>query len=651
MCGFAGIISLNSQRSADMLTDIDRMADKLAHRGPDDAGIWKDTERGLALGHRRLSIIDLSQAGHQPMISATGRFVIVFNGEIYNFLSLKQSLLDTQADYPFRGHSDTEILLAAIETWGLEKTLAKIKGMFAFALWDRERSTLYLARDRLGEKPLYYGTSGKVFLFASELKAMMVHREWQGKLDRKALAMYMKYGFIPSPYSIFVGIQKLKPGHFIAVKYSDHQDSVAIKEHAYWSLERVRASAQREVLPADPGLIATTLEESLRQSLRGQMVADVPLGAFLSGGIDSTTIVALMQQLSERPVNTFSIGFKEQEFNEAKHAGLVAKHLQTDHHELIVGHEDALAVIPEIASIWDEPFADASQIPTYLVSKLARQSVKVCLSGDGGDELFAGYNRYLLGYRLWRRMQHLPVSGRRALARLIQHMPSQAIQGMSRVLPPNLRYAEVDYKLHKLARILDSENVRQYYDDTLSYWEPLSIFADSVQDNNGQRWPNDARQDIEQMMVQDALFYLPDDILTKVDRASMSVSLETRLPYLDHEVFELAWRIPLEEKINQGTGKMPLRRILNKYVPLTLMERPKSGFSLPIKDWLRGPLFDWSCTLLESKVIMQQGLFNSSKVDSVWNDYLSGRFASHYPLWIMLMFQSWFQKYQKYISV
>ena len=598
MCGLAGFFSAKS--AADSALILWHMGAAIASRGPDDASIWRDDQAGIGLAHRRLSILDLSPAGHQPMVSACGRFVIAFNGEIYNHLDLRKDLVDIT----WRGHSDTETLLAAIAAWGIEETLKCIVGMFALALWDRETHTLTLARDRMGEKPLYYGQLGGVFLFGSELKALKAHPAFRAEIDRDAMALYLRHNYVPAPYSIYKGIFKLPPGTWISLKASDSVSALPAP-NAYWRARDAAHFSIRDDL--DDVAAFDELDSLLRRAIAGQMVADVPLGAFLSGGVDSSLVVALMQVQSSRAVKTFTIGFHEQDYNEAKHALAVAQYLGTDHTELYVTPDQARDVIPLLPSLYDEPFADSSQIPTYLLAHMTRQHVTVSLSGDGGDELFGGYNRYFWATNIWRKIGWAPRSMRAALAGVLTLLPphtwNSAFNGFSRFLPARLRYANPGDKLHKLAEILSVRSPEEIYWELVSHWKkPEAVVIGGIESptvlTDASRWAD--LPDFEsRMMYLDQVSYLPDDILVKVDRAAMGVSLETRVPLLDHRVVEFAWRLPLSMKIRAGQGKWILRQVLYKYVPRELIERPKMGFGVPIDQWLRGPLREWAESLLD----------------------------------------------------
>ena len=623
----------------------ERMASRIEARGPDDAGVWTDSSAGLALAHRRLAILDLTPAGHQPMVSPCGRYVLVYNGEIYNHRDLRRELEREGGAFDWRGHSDTETLLAALRHWGVEGALRRLNGMFAFALWDARERTLYLARDRMGEKPLYYGRSGDAFLFGSELKALVVHPEWQGEVDRNVLASYLRHNYVPAPWSIYRGIFKLPPAHFVTVREGGNQVG---EPQCYWDLGQV---ADRGVAAADgdPQALADELDTLLRDAVHRRMEADVPLGAFLSGGYDSTTVVALMQAQSERPIKTFSIGFHEKEYNEARHAKVVAEHLGTDHTELYVTPEEAMAVIPQLPNIYDEPFSDSSQIPTFLVSQLARQHVTVALSGDGGDELFCGYNRYVLGYQVWSKLRLLPRPLRGMLAGLLNRAPGHVLDALQRKLPQRFRVSNLADRLPKLAEVLAHRDGQSFYRSLVSHAkqpEDLVLGANEPDTilNRPDRLPNLPGLR-EQMMYLDMLTYLPDDILTKVDRASMAVSLEARVPLLDHRVVEFAWRVPTEYKYRNGQGKWLLRQVLYRYVPRELMERPKMGFGVPIEHWLRGPLREWAEALLDECRLREEGYFDPAPIRRMWEEHISGKRRWHYYLWDVLMFQAWREKW------
>jgi asparagine synthase (glutamine-hydrolysing) len=624
------------------------MTDAIVHRGPDDSGAWVDEAHGVALGHRRLSIVDLSPAGHQPMTSSSARYVIVFNGEIYNYRELRADLEQGRQAPVWRGHSDTEVLLAAIEAWGLQGAVTRAVGMFAFALWDRSLRRLSLVRDRLGEKPLYYGLAGRHFIFASELKALRVFPGFDARIDRDALCQFMRFNYVPAPRSIFAGIRKLSPGTI--VEFSIDGDRVReLVSARYWSARQCAEEGIRAPFQGTEHEACDELERLLAQSIGGQMVADVPLGAFLSGGIDSSTVVALMQAQSSRPIRTFTIGFGEAEYNEAKHAGAVAKHLGCDHTELYVTPEQAMSVIPRLAVLYDEPFADSSQVPTFLVSELARRHVTVSLSGDGGDELFGGYNRYFWAMKVWRKLRTVPAPLRTVLAKTLQ-LPSPAAWSRAFAMgapfvPARHRHANAGDKVHKLAELIGATEPERIYLRLLSHWDaPSELVRGSKEPVNS---VTDRREWIDcsdfehRMMYLDTVAYLPDDILVKVDRAAMGVSLETRVPMLDHRVVEFAWRLPISMKIRDGEGKWPLRRVLDRHVPRKLVDRPKMGFGVPIDHWLRGPLRKWAEDLLDERRLATQGYFEPAPIREKWGEHLSGRRNWQYLLWDVLMFQSW----------
>jgi len=653
MCGIAGFLGRPQTSGYVAFKDvISSMATTLRHRGPDDKGEYTDEMSGIALAHRRLSILDLSSAGHQPMVSACQRYVIVFNGEVYNHSELRDEL--DKGEYPpvWRGCSDTETLLTAISVWGVESTIKKCVGMFAFALWDRQHKTLTLARDRLGEKPLYYGWSNDVFLFASELKAFHQYPGFSAEVDRDALCLYLRHNCVPAPYSIYRGVFKLPPGNMLVV-VAGNQDAQPIP---YWSLGNVAENGQRELFDGSDEEAIDELESLLGQSVKGQMIADVPLGAFLSGGIDSSSVVALMQAHSGRPIQTFTIGFHDAAYNEAADAKAVAGYLNTEHRELYVSPADAMQVIPRLPLLYDEPFADQSQIPTFLVSQLAREHVTVSLSGDGGDELFGGYNRHHWAAHTWQKIGRVPRPLRMVLAAAMQALPPKLWDSMfmhlDSLLPRPLRQRNPGDKLHKLSEIVAARGMEEVYLNIVSQWknpgdlvkggkEPLSIVTNNSCHMNLGGFENS-------MMYLDAMTYLPDDILTKVDRASMGVSLESRVPMLDHRVVEFAWRLPLAMKIREGQGKWILRQMLNRYVPLELVERPKAGFGIPLGDWLRGPLRGWAESLLDEGRLAHEGFFDPEPIRKCWSEHLSGKYNMAYRLWGVLMFQSWLEQEMAY---
>jgi asparagine synthase (glutamine-hydrolysing) len=624
------------------------MAAALVHRGPDDSGAWADEQTGVALGHRRLSIIDLSPLGHQPMASASGRFVVSYNGEIYNYRELRLEL--EQAGVGFRSHSDTEVMLAAIERWGFEASLKRFNGMFAMAVWDRGERQLLLARDRFGEKPLYYGLFGGKLLFASELKAFRPHAAFEPEIDRGSLAQFLRFACIPAPRTIFANVWKLPAGCWTSYRW---ETSELRAPRAYWSMVDVAQRGERNPFQGSEEDVVDELDRLLRSSIRTRMVADVPLGAFLSGGIDSSTVVALMQAQSERPIRTFTIGFEEATHDEAKAAKAVARHLGTNHSELYVTPEEAQAVIPRLPMLYDEPFADSSQIPTFLVAQLARRDVTVALSGDGGDELFGGYNRYLWAEPLRKWLSPLSGTGRRLLASAIDRAgPERMGRGAERFatwLPEPLRQRMAGDKLQKLAEILRAPDEEALYLRLLSTWSNpgrvVGVDEPTLSVLGSGRPP--LAHLTERMMCTDALLYLPDDILVKVDRATMGVSLEGRVPLLDPAVAAFASSLPRRFKVRGTKGKWALRRLLARYVPTPLFERPKMGFALPIGDWLRGPLRSWAEAELDEDRLRRGGYFDPAPIRSVWRRHLAGGQNLHGELWTILMFQAWQEKWDQ----
>jgi len=646
MCGLAGFLTEKQWNVADDL--LKSMAARISHRGPDAEGFWSEPQAGIGLAHRRLSILDLSDAGSQPMASADGRFVVVFNGEIYNHNDIRQTLqASSVSTLVWRGHSDTETLLAGFSQLGVENTIEMATGMFAFALWDKQTRTLTLGRDRLGEKPLYYGWQGSTFLFGSELKALQAHPAFSATIDRGALSLFLRHAYIPSPYSIFDGISKLLPGSLLTVSLAKREPIIS----TYWSGAAVAEQGVASPFKGSTEQAVDELETLLMEAVGQQMVADVPLGAFLSGGIDSSTIVGLMQHQSARPVKTFTIGFHEQGYDEAKHAQAVAKHLGTDHTELYVSAEQALDVVSRLPQLYDEPFGDSSQIPTFLVSQLARQHVTVSLSGDAGDELFCGYNRYQLTDKLWHKLSLMPQPLRRLAAKAITCVSPNAWNKLGRMsggLMPDL--AQLGDKLHKGADVLASSSVDELYLGLVSQWQdPASVVIMGAEPPTllrGNTPELKGLTDVDRMMALDLLTYLPDDILTKVDRAAMSVSLETRVPFLDHRVVEWAWRLPQDMKLRDGQTKWILRQVLYKHVPRTLMERPKMGFGIPIGVWLRGPLRDWAEALLDQSRLESEGYLHPVQIRQKWLEHLSGKRNWQYQLWNILMFQSWLESQQ-----
>jgi asparagine synthase (glutamine-hydrolysing) len=641
MCGIAGF--WQTKRQAEIPAEILlRMGTALKHRGPDDSGVFYDDSTGVGLVHRRLSILDLSPAGHQPMASHSGRYLIIFNGEIYNFEEIRSELSPGHA---WRGHSDTEVMLEAFERWGVEAAVKRFVGMFAFALWDRSERKLYLVRDRLGIKPLYYGWVEGKFVFASELKAIRLYPGFQAQIDRDVLALYMRHNYVPAPHCIYQGISKLNAGCILELGGPQEQPHVS----RYWSATEVAREGLRSPVEGPETEIIEQLEAKLAEAVKLRMIADVPLGAFLSGGIDSSTVVALMQSQSTRPVKTFTIGFHENAYNEANHAKGIAAHLGTEHTELYVTPQEALNVVPLLPAMYDEPFADVSQIPTYLVSRLARQNVTVSLSGDGGDELFGGYSRYFLMKRVWNSMRPFPKPLRQAVSRMVASVSPKTIDRMYRLASPlaprNKRSFPMGDKAHKLAGLLAAESQEHIYMHALTHWDnPSAVVNGAIEPETVRRFVHEARwlASMEEiMMLTDTVHYLPDDILTKVDRASMAVSLEARVPILDHRVVEFAWKLPMRFKIRDGKGKWALRQVLYKYVPAAMIERPKMGFGVPIDSWLRGQLREWAEDLLSVESLERHGLFNIEAIRTKWQEHVSGGRNWQYLLWDVLVFQDW----------
>lgn len=648
MCGIAGFLAFKpfgeagSARAA-----IKAMTQELRHRGPDAGGEWTDAEPGIALGHRRLSILDLSEAGSQPMVSTSGRYVITYNGEIYNHLDLRADLQVQGRAPSWRGTSDTETILACIEAWGFERTIAEIVGMFAFGVWDRRERCLLLARDRMGEKPLYYGRAGSSFIFGSELRALKAHPEFDATIDRGSVALLLRYNYVPEPYSIYSGVSKLPAGSWLRVDTDPNANSEPV---AYWSLQCVAEQGGASPFAGTESAARDDLEALLREVVRSQMISDVPLGAFLSGGVDSSLIVAMMQQVSSTPVHTYSIGFDETQFSETEHARAVANHLGTRHTELTVTQSDALNIVGNLGTLFDEPFADSSQLPTVLLSRMTRQHVSVAMSGDGGDELFGGYNRYVWVPRLWRKTGWMPKALRDRLGVLLERCPASA--GVR--LEPLFRLFAERYgapitlggKLSRLGSILrDANDADDLFARLVREWpNSEALVNDStnhatlLSDKN--MWPRLPSVE-ERMMAVDSLTYLPDDILVKVDRSAMASSLETRAPFLDPRVVEFAWQLPLSMKIDGTEGKRLLKQVLYKHVPKEMIERPKQGFAIPLDQWLRGELRDWAETLLSEKRLQNDGIFDPRPIRETWREHLAEKRNHGARLWSVLMFQTW----------
>jgi len=650
MCGFAGFM-LDQKINIDSNDVVQNMIDVIDHRGPDDDGIWHDPTETVFLGHKRLAIMDLSEAGHQPMHSFDQKFTIVFNGEIYNHLDVRNSLEKSlPKNFRWRGKSDTETLITAISLWGVEETLNSSIGMFAFALWDHRKQILILARDRMGEKPLYFGRIDGAFLFASELKSIVTFPGFDNKVSKSSLKEYLRYNYIPAPASIYEDIYKLIPGSF-AVIGKDH----SIQYKTYWSPEKVFLHGGKNLFTNDSQAL-NFMEDQLSDAVSAQMLADVPLGAFLSGGIDSSLIAALMQIQSKEPIKTFTIAFQDSSFNEAPFAKEVADHLGTDHHEILVTDQEVKEIIPKLAAMYDEPFADSSQIPTHLVCKAARQKVTVALSGDAADELFGGYNRYTWTPRIWQKFSWIPFQVRKIFGHLVTALPASILDlfgaFFNLMLPKEKKITRFSDKFHKMAaRLVTSETLDDFCNHMALVWDnPDDIInmIDHTEKHSDEKQSIDSslkfNDEISQMMYRDLLTYLPDDILCKVDRAAMSVSLETRVPFLDHRVVELSSRIPMNMKIRNNEGKWILRELLYKYVPKKLIDRPKAGFAIPIGEWIRGPLKGWAEDLLIPEKIVSQGYFHSEPIQKMWKEHLSGDYDWTPRLWGILMFQSWLEE-------
>lgn len=650
MCGITGFINA-SFPAEQWNTSLLNMAETIVHRGPDDVGVWFDAEAGVGFAHRRLSIIDISHEGHQPMFSPSGRYVITYNGEIYNYPSLRMSL--NKNNIKWRGYSDTEVILAAIETWGLEASVKRFIGMFAFSLWDKKDRVLYLCRDRVGIKPLYYGRIRNGVVFGSELKALKAHKDFDPIISRNALTLYLRYNCIPAPYCIYQDCWKLQPGHILKIPLTKFQKNQELPESfPYWSASDIAESGQRNPVRFTPKEAIEKLEELLCDAIRMQMVADVPLGCLLSGGIDSSIVAALMQSVNSRPIKTFSIGFNDIRYNEAKYAKSVANYLGTEHTELYLSSDDALDVIANIPILYDEPFSDSSQIPMFLLSKLTRQHVTVCLSGDGGDELFGGYNRHFLWQNIWQKIKWMPFFLKNILSRSLQTITPVAwdkiAQRMISKMPNRLKPTMPGDRIHKFSKVIGSESPEKMYKSLISHWNnPERVVIDGYEPLTA-LMNSDSHPDLSDfthiMMYLDLIAYLPDDILTKVDRASMGVSLEARVPLLDHRIVEFAWRLPLSMKVFNNQGKWILRQILYKYVPRELIERPKMGFAIPIDAWLRGPLRDWAEAILDENRLKQEGFFDPKPIRKKWEEHLSGKLNWQYDLWDVLMFQAWLEQ-------
>lgn len=651
MCGIAGFMNFNGLSRSGVIQTCKNMAKELEHRGPDDSGIWYDCSAELALVHRRLSILDISSAGHQPMLSRSGRYVIVFNGELYNHFHLRDLLKSDLegVNLSWVGHSDTETFLAAIEAWGIDKAISSSVGMFAAAIWDRKERKLYLTRDRIGEKPLYYGFIGRIFVFASELKAIRRHPDFTSEVDRGALSSYLRHNYIPAPFSIYKNIKKLLPGTILKLTFRN--GATEEEQYDYWSFSKSVNLAKKNITSFTDTDVLSQLHALLQNSVKSQMLSDVPLGAFLSGGIDSSLIVSLMQSLSSSKVKTFSIGFNEKYFNEAPEAAKIAKHLGTDHHELYVTPSQAMNEIQFLPHYYDEPFSDSSQIPTMLISKFASRSVKVALTGDGGDEIFGGYNRYLSTKKYWQFVSYIPSGLKHIFAAALTQIPVNKwnkLYDLNNLISHKGSNVNFGNKIHKGAGLLRSTSLNDVYLKFISHWDqPDEIVIGGKEDlSRLSRFNHEFKylDPVEAMMAIDTMTYLPDDILVKVDRASMASSLETRVPFLDHRLIEFSWGLPLNFKIRENQNKWILRQILEKYVPSNLFDRPKMGFGVPIDSWLRGPLRDWAEDLLDEKFLRDEGYFHPEPIRELWHQHLRGDRNWQYHIWDILMFQAWLRQ-------
>lgn len=640
MCGIAGFLKLGSGSAAlPSIQVLDSMTDTLAHRGPDSRGSWYDAERGVGLGHRRLAIRDLTPTGAQPMTSCCGRFVIVFNGEVYSHNEIAADLAATGR--PLKGHSDTEVILEACAEWGVERVVPRLIGMFAIALFDKETGELVLIRDRLGIKPIYWSNAGGLLMFGSELKALRAVPSWQPRINRDAMASFMRHNYVPAPHTIYQGVHKLEPGTVLRAKRNG-----TISSERFWNLRTIAEKAVQAPAAVSDKEALDHLDALLGDAVRRRLVADVPIGALLSGGIDSSLVTALMTESAGRKINTFSIGFAEKGFDEAPYARQIARHLGTDHTELYADAEHALGMVEKLPYWYDEPFADSSQLPTALVCELTRQHVTVVLSGDGGDELFAGYQRYTLALDMWQSAARMPSPVRRTLAQGMLSLPSSALDALGQRLPGPLRKGALGSKIRQYATALLNDDPDVLYRRMLSHWpEPGDIVVDG-RETKGVLWDRGLATTVpcflDRMMLVDTLTYLPDDILTKVDRASMMVALEARVPLLDHRVVEYAWSLPRHLKLRDGETKWALRQVLYRRVPRALLERPKMGFGVPLAEWLRGPLRGWAEELLSERRLTCQGLFHAAPIRERWKAHLEGSNWA-YLLWDVLMAQAWLE--------
>lgn len=646
MCGLAGCIDPQRRDEAELTELVREMSFRLAHRGPDDAGVLVDATAGLGLGHRRLAVVDLSPMGHQPMVSGSGRYMVAFNGEIYNFRALRAEL-DRGGHGFWRGHSDTEVMLAAFDCWGVGAAVTRFNGMFALALWDRRERVLHLVRDRMGEKPLYYGWAGSAFVFGSELKALCAHPSFQRTIDRGVLSLFLRYNFVPGAESIYNGVLRLAPGSILSISADQVAGRTLPSPSAYWSVEFAASLGVANLRTEPVPVLLDELDGLARDAVGLRLEADVPLGAFLSGGVDSSLVAALMQTQAARPVRTFSIGFTEEEFDEAPFARAVAAHLGTDHTELYVTPQEALDVVPRLPILYDEPFADPSSIPTYLVARMAREHVTVALTGDGGDELFCGYGRYAVAEAVWRGSARLPAWSRGVMARALRAFPAGlapgAIAPLAYLLSRRTRLLNPARGLRRLASLVEEREFEGLYRRLLAQWDHPPVLGGEAEPDTMLSGPlGKALFGVrESMMYLDQRAYLPDDVLCKVDRATMAVALESRVPLLDHRLVEWAWRVPADLKARDRRGKWLLRELLSRYVPRALVDRPKMGFSVPLGAWLRGPLRDWAQDLLSESALNREGFLDPRPIRNVWAEHLSGRANHEYKLWTVLMFQAW----------
>ncbi|MEQ8390878.1 MAG: asparagine synthase (glutamine-hydrolyzing) [Thalassospira sp.] len=639
MCGIAGIFETKHRGQFDLRKVCTKMGDAISHRGPDAGEVWLDDVSGLALAHRRLSIIDLSAAGGQPMMSSCERYILCYNGEVYNASPLRKEL-EAQG-IKFKGRSDTEVILESCAVFGLKETVSQLVGMFAFALWDRQKKTLSLVRDRLGIKPLYWSfMEDGTFIFGSELKALKAHPNCSSEVDRNSVSTFLRHNYIPSPHSIYRGVKKLSPGRILTIDINRQCPEIV----SYWSMDAVYEHGRVNQFSGSDDEALGLLEDTLSIAVQGRMISDVPLGAFLSGGIDSSTVVALMQKMSDRPVRSFSIGFNEKGYNEAQHAKEIARHLGTDHTELYVTSTEAQAVIPALPTYFDEPFADSSQIPTYLVSAMTKKYVTVALSGDGGDELFAGYTRYAQAAKFDRLMSNVPGVLKKAASIWGASVPPAVWDFICKGIPSSRRPQNAGDKVRRIAKMLDSDS-DSFYRKLISHWHHPDEIVLGAREHKGLVWDETLQQRVpnflDRMQFLDLLTYLPDDILTKVDRASMAVGLEARVPILDHRVVELAWRLPQHMKIRHGNSKWLLKQLLYKYVPKEIVDRPKMGFGVPIGSWLRGPLKEWAEYLLSEDTFRKHGLLEAASVRRLWGEHKSGKENWQYQLWDVLMLHAW----------